>query len=595
MGDSMPELIVRVEAVNFAATILDTNDLSTIRGGGLAALGLAKPVEEALRGAEFAPKCVYAGASQCAFRLATEHDEATATAIIEDAVRDHMRAARGADRTAPHAFMMQVVSVAPIEKSASGEDDIEKALGLAEARGHAQQFRQWTELPIAFSNAAEDADPLDGVRPATVPTYFPKGKLLDPDEGDNRPFDRVPAAPAVKARIDFGRLARQGFYADILKDRLPTALAGKPPELVFANNFQDIVANPPEERWLRSGDLRRGVGPSVQSKIAVVYADGNKFGQARKTVGSTAAFSDRLGDLRAGLLEAAVTWLADGAANPKWGAVFAVKGKVRGRPAKGLRFETILYGGDEVAFVMPAWLATTFVEGFFRRTAGWTIHDASGQSIRLTHAVGVAIGHVKVPIRQLRAIAKEAADAAKDALKDQERGNVNSATFEIFESLHPPDTEFLRWRQSVYGGRADGDRLARALALPGDDFPAVLQALDRIKHGEIDARSGGYRREPFPRSQLYAALRKLREDGIGVGEDTANRTIDETIGLYTARAGGDRGLSPADLRLPAIAGDGGRGVAMDLALIATLWDYANPFGNDFPRFAAATATSGAPA
>lgn len=582
----MPELIVRVEAVNFAATILDTNDLSTIRGGGLAALGLAKPVEEALRGAEFAPKCVYAGASQCAFRLATEHDEAAATAIIEDAVRDHMRAARGAGRTAPHAFMMHVVSVAPIKKSANGEDDVEKALGLAEARGHAQQFRQWTELPIAFSNAAEDADPLDGVRPATVPTYFPKGKLLDPDEGeqaDRRRFDLVSAAPAVKARIDFGRLARQGFYADILKDRLPAALAGKPPELVFANNFQDIVADPPEE-----------AGQSVQSKIAVVYADGNKFGDARRRIGSTAAFSDRLGDLRAGLLEAAVTWLADGAANPKWGDVFAVEGEVRDRPAKGLRFEPILYGGDEVAFVMPAWLATTFVEGFFRRTAGWTIHDASGQSIRLTHAVGVAIGHVKVPIRQLRAIAKEAADAAKDALKDQERGNVNSATFEIFESLHPPDTEFLRWRQSVYGGRADGDRLARALALPGDEFPAVLQALDRIKHGEIDARAGGYRREPFPRSQLYAALRKLREKGIGVGEDAANQTIDETIGVYTARAGGDRGLSPADLRLPVVPGVE-RGPALDLALIATLWDYANPFGNDFPRFAAATATSGAPA
>jgi hypothetical protein len=126
------------------------------------------------------------------------------------------------------------------------------------------------------------------------------------------------------------------------------------------------------------------------------------------------------------------------------------------------------------------------------------------------------------------------------------------------------------------------EELARKLALPGEtQFAAVLKKLDVIKWGCNSA--AGYR-EPFPRSQIYAALRGLREAGKGLGETEADAIVESAIGRYAGRACMDRGLDIGALRLPTVDGNA-RGPAMDLALIATLWDYANPFEADFPRFA----------
>ncbi|CAL8980231.1 hypothetical protein RHODGE_RHODGE_02091 [Rhodoplanes serenus] len=577
----MPELIVRVEAVNFSATIDDTNDLSTIRGGGLAALYVAEAVGAVLRQKGFEPRLEFRGASQCAFRITTTTSEDAAAADIEQTIRTALARADGRDAkppysAPPHAVMMHVVSVAPIEIPAGTGENAEaekKALTVAAARGHAQQYRRWTEQPIVFDPAAEDADERDGIRPATATAWFPDD-TVDDGEDDGGRGKRRPVSPAVKARREYGRRARQTFYGRELGKSLPPALAGDRPRLRFAQHFQDIVAAPPPE-----------AGLSVRNKIAVVYADGNKFGALRANAG-TKVFSDDLDDKRNELLKAITSWLVDGAESREWGDVFKVDSKA-GRPP-GLRFETLMWGGDEFAFVMPAWLATAFVAGFFRATAGWDIAIADGSRMPLTHAVGVAIGHVKVPIRQLRSIAKEAADAAKAAGLDR----TSTATFEIFESLHPPDRDLGRWRKSVFGARADDDVVARHLALPGDGdrFANLMEQIGALRDGAVD-QQGRRTKDPFPRSQIYGALRRLREKGIGVGEPGADRAVEEALDRYLAGAGADRGVSREDLDLDEIAGGSPRGLAMTLALLVTLWDYAAPFAPDFPQLAASAGSA----
>ncbi|MGD0723801.1 MAG: hypothetical protein ABR970_22460 [Roseiarcus sp.] len=546
----MPEWIVWVEAVNFASTILDTNDLATVRGGGLAALFVSEAVQGALANVGGPPQCLHAGASQCAFRIATPDAAAATDAGVRNAIEAAMRAADEKSGQPPHAYMMHVVALAPIAEPVTAQS-IEAALKLAEARGHSRQFRQWTAQPIAFNPNAKAADPLDGVRPATESTFLP-----------GRPGP-VYVSPSVKARREYGRTARQELYASVLGDHLQPALAGATPDFEFAPSFQDIVADPPGEAQT-----------SVRGKIAVVYADGNGFGVARDAVGMI-EFDRQLAPLRHRLLATICDWLVRGAADKTWADVFVAENAEQDRAA--LRFETILWGGDEMAFVLPAWLATAFVEGFFRHTADWAVRTKAGESFPLTHAVGVAIGHAKVPIRQLRGIAKAAADGAKEAGLRK----YNSATFEIFESLHPPDTDLFRWRESVFGAAAAPNDISRQWALPGDDFAEVLRRLNAIVWGE---RRDGAEQSPFPRSQLYAVLRKLREDGRGVAEAAANEEVRTAIGTYASRAGADRGLDISRLLLPTVGGSQ-RGEAMDVALVATLWDYANPFGADFPRFA----------
>ncbi len=546
----MAEWVVWVEAVNFASTILDTNDLATVRGGGLAALFLPEAVQHALAKVADTSTCIHAGASQCAFRITATDAEAAIEKRVRDAIEAAMRAADATRGQPPHAHMMHVVAVAPIAEPVT-EQGIEAALKLAEARGHTRQFRQWTAQPIAFNPDAKVADPLDRVRPATESIFLPGRSAA------------VLVSPAVKARREYGRTARQKFYASVLGDRLQRALASEPPELRFAPSFQDIVADPPGE-----------AGPSVRGKIAVIYADGNGFGAARDAVGMI-EFGRQLKPLRERLLAAICDWLVAGAMDKTWADVFVAENAEQERAA--LRFETILWGGDEMAFVLPAWLAAAFVEGFFRHTADWAVRTRTGEVHKLTHAVGVAIGNAKVPIRQLRQIAKAAADGAKEAGLRQH----NSATFEIFESLHPPDTGLFRWRESVFGTAADQHYISRQWALPGDAFADVLRRLGAIVWGE---QRDGASQPRFPRSQLYAVLRKLREEGRGVAEATADEQAKTEIDTYTSRAGADLWLDIDRLRLPTV-GDLVRGEAMDLALVATLWDYANPFAADFPGFA----------
>ena len=280
----MAEWIVRVEAVNFAATIFDTNDLSTIRGGGLACLDVAQAAEAALANVSTTPpQLLVSGASQCAFRIRAGIDDALTASEVRKVVEGHMRAADGALRTVPHAYMMHVVDIAPLAEPVT-DAEIERALATAEARNRTRQFRQWTQAPIAFSDNAKDADKVDRVRPATVRAHFPKGKVLIAEDDnigkDKTSSDLVPVSPSVKARRDYGQAARQEFYRSVLKGQLNRKLATAAPGLRFSQSLQDIVADPPDE-----------VGLSVRNKIAVVYADGNRFGKVRDKVG-TIAFSE---------------------------------------------------------------------------------------------------------------------------------------------------------------------------------------------------------------------------------------------------------------------------------------------------------------
>ena len=106
----MSSWVVRVEAVNFGATILDTNDLSTIRGGGLAALFIGDPVGGALASvSKSPPEPIFSGASQAAFRIESDAPEAAVGADVERAVRERMRTADGRNGEAPHAFIMYVI------------------------------------------------------------------------------------------------------------------------------------------------------------------------------------------------------------------------------------------------------------------------------------------------------------------------------------------------------------------------------------------------------------------------------------------------------------------------------------------------------
>jgi hypothetical protein len=566
----MTSWLVRVEGVNFDATVYDTNDLSTVRGGSLALLKLGEEVAAALRKIGIAkPELVYSGASQCVFTFDRSGDEASVAQAVRSAITERLRSMPGGPNQPPLAQMTIVIDIAKLpDRNPQTED---KALKQAEARNHTQQFRGWTIAPLPFDPLARQADPFDRVRPASEMTRLPHDKVNDP-YGDDQHGQRCELSVSVARRRDYGRRARQSFYAEELtgsSDDLIRMLTNSrhDPRIMFADSFQDIVAG--------GEQLRRVLPPALENKIAVVYADGNSFGKIRedKKVGPK-RFSKEIGPLRRKLLAAVLRWYLRGIDDPRYREAFAVEGATQqGKRRLGLRLETLLWGGDELVFVMPAWLVFGFLRGFFDETAGWQIDH-----FRLTHAVGVVIAHVKTPIRQMQQIAKEAANMAKDAgLRD-----TNSVTFEIFESLAPPDTGLAGQRATMFGAAEDElERLTRWLAIPGEEFAEFDRRMGMLKGVNSD--------DGFPRSQIYDALRAVRRKGGMLIDSAGTKAVEDHLAAYSQRAGGAAKRTLLDCHLPPDWPDGPekRPAPMALYLISQLWDYARPFETNLPEFAAA--------
>lgn len=559
--------LLRIEGVNHGASYGDTNDLSTIRGGSLALLKIGEVTEKAIRGVAGVGKVerVFSGASLAA--LLVENDLDDFPEEVRRAIANAFSSSEHGLSTNPDAqleplnYLTVVVDAVPTEVASVEGKAIDGAVLLAEAKNLARQFREWTVPPLPNRPVAEgariEADYLEAVRPATVPIKFYPSHVLLNDIGQAR--TRYVSA-SVAARHNFGRKQRQKFYDKLLQDEGYDGL-----------NFTETVSDIAE---VQSEDYRAPI--SLRNKLAVFYADGNGFGSIRREIGNK-PFSDKLGAYRKGLMRAILDWYRFGSSLPfdsgPHDNAFAVYNPSRQSLNKmDLRFETLLFGGDELCFVLPAWLAVPFVKGFFDVTRDWKIEGHP-----LTHAASVVIAHHKTPIRQMRAIAHGSANLSKEAGDDMRK--VNSVTFEIYESLSPVDDvegAFQSERFRLYGNNdAFGDEggqaamLNRWLALPGGSFDKSVGSLRTWQRPGADG---------FPRSQVYKMIRAMRAEATSsLWNAKADEIVDGTLTDYDRRVPGSKKfVTDSDHRLGQIGPE--RPLSLELAMIATLWDYFTDLG-----------------
>jgi hypothetical protein len=525
--------VMRAEGVNFAATMDDTHDLSTVRGAGLALLEIGGVLERGLDAAGIHNgRQILSGASQAAIEF--QADEDTARAALAS-----VRAALGKDgpQGEPFPHLSFVVDLA--------EGQGEAALDYAEARNHARQLRQWT-MPLPPRASFETGfDPFDRARPATVKVRLPRGKVGEGTEGS--------VSPSVASRREYGRKMRQAFYGKEAKQVAK--------DLAFVDSFGDLVEDPPARMPL-----------SLRSRMAVFYADGNAFGKIREVLGSE-TFGPKLSLLRRALLATILDWFRAGLESRQHEA-FARDGD--------LRIETLLWGGDEMIFVVPSWLAFALVEGFFASTRAWSI-DAQ----QLTHSVGVVVCDLKTPIRQARQLAKEVAETVKQALGTRRE---NAVGIEIFESIAPPDRELSAHRARSYALDPSDEvalaGLARALAFPGDDFAKLRVRMREVSGGKETNDVG------LPRSQLYRAIKAVRAVPEGLASRKANDKAREVLADYEKRVRKREDFAAQGFRLPRLGTASARSLALELALIAAFQDYFDPFADaPLPPFSIADARS----
>lgn len=465
----MIEYYLRMEGVNLANVIGDTQDLSTIRGGGLLLLHAVQKAKE------WMPELheISTGASAGLFSFkAGSSDEAEK---VRDNLHKHFK-----EHDCYKHFTI-VIDVA--EKSDDFVYDRERLLALNRYR----QMQSPSLAVPAMDGRCKYPCTTDLVRPqSTIEKHYGKSE------------SRI--SESVYQRRTYGKSQKQGFYEQ------ETGLSDLKK---FASDFGSIGA-----------DSGKG---NLNNKLAVIYLDGNGFGKfqtACKIPQELEKFDQEIKGKRRGFLKS----FFEQKIRTEDGWLFK----------EGYRFEILLWGGDEMIFVVPAWKGWETLQFFYQQSAAW---EYGGKP--LTHAGGLVFCHHKAHIHRITALAKELAEMAK---QDRERNLFVVKALESFDHISQ-DTEGYFKDQA---GKVTGD---------ADSYTPFL--LDGEKMSEIVEAIGTLKRTEFPRSKIYQYLKELHAGK----RDAATQTINKAI----TGSGCDNELKTLTELL--------NGDEMRWLHIAELWDY----------------------
>jgi hypothetical protein len=372
-----------------------------------------------------------------------------------------------ADLAAKVPHITYVVDAAPLG------DDFASALDEVTARNH---FRQFQQLTVAIPEPASDgAGPceFDRIRPANARI------------GQGKETKQVSAA--VYARREVGIRQRKELLQKLLDlDR----------KLSTTSNLVALA----EDNDARFGNLG--------DKRAVLYADGNSFGKTSRKLSRNLdhlrGFDERVQGLHKAFLR---TLLERAQADPD----FTNHGD--------LRLEMLLWGGDELMLIVPAWRGMETLQLFFEavaedaKAARAALHDkdatARAQSApavrlpravleqRLTYAAGLIFCSANTPIAEIVRNTKALAERVKAHRKRQGAeplAQENRFDYLVLESVDYPTQSIDDFRALHFGAAA-----AQALA-PLAPFTAHRGG----KPGDEDI-------QPLPWAQRVAQLSGLLE------------------------------------------------------------------------------------
>lgn len=457
MEREQPQGFVLVEAINIYAAVYDTNQLSVIRGSSLLLKQAIEAVVARFEGEGLKP--LSTGASSGLFAV----DHSKNPSSLAEAVASFL------NRAPPFCYF--TFAVEHCEAS-----DLLKAKEILYAKLRFRQLRSPTQAPDASIPAeGQIACALEGVRPANKKTNIPRER------------DPVWLSASVYRRRKVGIEQRQGLYqqeCEALKDRFK--------DLVFSERFEDIVA---ENRFSQLGN-----------KLAVIYFDGNGFGKLqrkslekekrlRRQIDAQRAFDAEIKHQRCTFLEnllAAMTAdKTESSADLSQPLPAFFNSILKQSDQRILRLETLLWGGDEMLFVVPAWIGFDLLNLFYNLARHWEIDGKA-----LSHAGGIVFCNAKTPISRMRALAQQLADGVKER-----RGGRDADWFDyaVLESIDYPAEQSL----DEFWGKRFGSLAAERRPLP--PFEAWPE-MRKLLHGLL-------RQGRLARSQVYRIVREaLRED-----------------------------------------------------------------------------------
>ncbi|MEI6393324.1 MAG: hypothetical protein WCT12_19745 [Verrucomicrobiota bacterium] len=506
--------LLRIEGVNLANFVFDTRDLSTARGGSLMLLDAIPEVIDILKFKVGRDKVgvLSQGASSGLFEIETS-DPAGVAEAVEKLLAN-----------AKWSLATFVVDVLPV--STPFRDGVE---GLLAANRWRQMQAATLALPRANSTNADPNKPacgFDGLRPA-----------INSGSDTHKVRDRY-LSDSVWQRREYGRSKKQSFYQK-------TGIANLP---AFAEDFAAIAT---------------GIKP-LDGKLAIFYADGNSFGGIQA---SKCDSPEKQEGFDKYIRRARETFLKQ-----------FLQQEVMGKPGdwhsgKGTRFETLLWGGDEVMFVMPARLGWRFATFFFDQMKDLNLDKAKDEnqesifnsSVPLTHAAALVFCQHHAPIHRIKHLAKDQmAEFAKAT--DRTRDSLMTVALESFDHLGADYQHAMnqRYKEAV---------LPRDMILVGDGelttrLREIATHADKLRNSDSFARSqlralvNEMLRHPSGAAAAIAAFKgksSKAADGTSYHEPPdyfRNASVEEKVRLHQKL----RPLFPTDLTL--------------WLQLEELWDYA---------------------
>ena len=541
----MATCYLRIEAVNFNETVFDTNDLSATRGASFACLIAPRLLIKAIAGRQQWPcEMIYSGASQAAAKIDCDGDLADAENNVSRSLQaflagqsepaDQENAIDGLSQQDREAWT-QLASLLPeltfsfAMAEASGDYYVDRC--KLEASLRQRQLQQPSVPPVTRRPGSWAVCSLDGFRPTSA--------SAEETAGQGRPLSN-----SVARRRRIGREMRRTFYS---------RYAAVDDISEFAQSFEDLTRDPPSPDELPVA-LKGKLPVALKGKMSLIYFDGNRFnahrhrlltgpGAASAPVEAERKFSEAVAHARNRLLGSVLAMLKEpGRAN--WCP------DEKGGPGR-LRFETLLWGGDEALFVVPAWSAFRIAGQLLKDFSEPRNWDVEGHA--LTHAMGLLICSYKTPIRLAQGLAKELAEEVKTPGRDD--APPSRLNYLILESVEIPSEGLAAFRKSHYGVGNPGT----ASVTEYSQFAELMAGM-----AKVTAYDG------VPLSQVYKAIRDFRDHKGNVDTALEGQFKSWKEAGYSAEGVSFLEKAPATFSWP--------NRLVTLMRATELWDYFDPPG-----------------
>ncbi len=414
---------LRVEGVNLDNFVYDTANLSVIRGGGLLLLDAPGKVRKWLE--DFPGikdvKTISQGASWGLFSFSLKDWKKNKIPLdVAECVRKKL----SGDEDLRHATF--VVDVLKAGEKHEYQKDRDKLTAIS-------RWRQMASPSIAFPSQEPDGE--DGIKGVCELDFVrPAGKTRKIKEKDKD------VSLSVYQRFEYGlENKKKEWYQKI------TGISDLPE---FTKDLHQLAE-----------DETQGI---LNRKMALVYIDGNNFGSMQRRLCATPEKQrefDKL--LRVTYQGGALSRLMEQiSTDPGWKTA-----------DDKIRFETLLWGGDEVIWVAPAWKGWWLVGEYFRMVSEeeWKFQEAN-----LTFGAGLVFCHYNAPIHRIKSVAHELLESAKSISRTK-----NLVACQVLESFDHAGSDFSAFRES----RRPPAVAPHELAIKGDH---MLSALDDVRALKAD-------------------------------------------------------------------------------------------------------------